>query len=320
MKKFRQLLSPFASGGAALAALVAVLSFAVAVRAQEPEVYPGHRPERVKRAGGLDAERKADSQRKSVEITQPKTRPKAFGLLDKLETVRAKKFEAKAAPSRDALDDVLDRIGGVRAWYAMGSMRLERSLTGLDASGAMLFEHEFQHESRTGFGPAHDRIQWSSTLAYGRRSGRIWARSSGIERPDLEQRARGEIERWSTMAHFPFALRDRDRFVVDGKKVVRIHGRELTRVRVSVRGTAARPHGPEAPAIVQKRERWDLFVDANTGLPILTEHYHPVSGTRRILLGLWRRVGADGLRLPFERTLLAEDGESPRLLVRLRIL
>lgn len=174
------------------------------------------------------------------------------------------------------------------------------------------------HETRTGVGPASDRIRWTKSLEYGRRSGRTWARSSGIERPDLEARAKHEIERWSMLAHFPFSLRDRNRFVVEGAQFVRIHGRKLRRVRVTVRD-GRRPLGPEAADVALDRERWDIFVDMTTGLPILCEHDHPDLGARRFLLGNWRSVGADGLKLPIERTVMAEDGESPRLLIRWRL-
>lgn len=286
-----------------------VLTFvAPALLAQDVEVFP---TKRTGSAGGPPS-------RAGSSLTQD-SRPRTTGLLERLQNVQPKRPEAQPAATRDALDRIVDRLGGIESWYALGDIAIERDVTALDARGQALFEHRFVHRSRTGFGPARDTIEWSNALQFGRQGGRAWARSGGgIERPDLEARAMDETARWTTLLHFPFSLRDRQKYAVEGEKDVLLHGRKLQRVRVVVPGPTLQV-GPTAPTEAVRQERWDLFVDPNSGLPIVAEHYRPGVGTRRILLGQWRRVGGDGLRLPFERTILGEDGESPRLLIRLRL-
>ncbi len=314
-------------------ALVAVsLLWSGAALGQEPELFRPQRPQPLPLGEGLgesarengasrdgsDDAAKQEGADASRFVPPFSIQPKAESLAERLRVVDPKARSEAAPKPRDALDDVLDRLGGFASWYALGDLRVDHRLTALDERGQALFEQDIQHESRTGFGARRDSLSFEDGLQMGRGTGRVWVRTGGIERPDLEARARHEVAAWALLLHFPFSLRDAERFVVEPKREVMLLGRRLEQIVVAVRDDEALTVGPLPGAAAAKRERWELYVDPKSGLPILAEHVVPSVGRRRILFAKWQVVEGSRVTLPFERTLLAEDGQTPRLLVRLR--
>ncbi|MCA8968772.1 MAG: hypothetical protein KDC95_03280 [Planctomycetes bacterium] len=295
------------------------LVVAGAIKAQDPEIYPGRgdsgkgrstTPRAEKTLGAND-----DDSTKRREVF---TEKRVQSLAERLQAVSPPERRSEsAAPARDVLDDVLDRLGGFAAWYALGDVRVTHRMTALDERGQTLFEQELAHDSRTGTGSSRDSLAWESGLQMGRSGGRIWARSGGIERPDLEARARHEVEEWAMLLHFPFSLRDRSRFVVESGREVMLLGRRLQKFTVAVRDEQALAVGPISEDRSRARERWDLYVDPGSGLPLMAEHVVPHVGSRRFLLGKWQPLAGGRVSLPMEKTLLAADGETPRLLIRM---
>ena len=62
-------------------------------------------------------------------------------------------------------------------------------------------------------------------------------------------------------------------------------------------------------------KHYDLFLDPKDLLPLFMEMQRN-GGQRRIQMGKYKAPFAGGPRLPHERTLLAEDGETPSLEIR----
>ncbi|GEM_PF-2809437 len=220
----------------------------------------------------------------------------------------------------DALDEVLGRIGGFAAWRALGRLRIRRDLSGLDESGKEIFTKRFVHEAVLQGTDGGDRIDWDERLSFGKNGGRTWARTSGVDRPDLEKTLGPEVEVWGLLLRFPFGFRDRSRFQVQAGETVRLMGRDFSRIRVlSRRGGLGKVFGPDPRRKVETADRYDLYLDPETGLPLLLEMERR-GLRRRILFGDWREVRPGGPRLPFERTILGEDGETPSLVIRWRAL
>ncbi|MCB9891650.1 MAG: hypothetical protein H6832_12655 [Planctomycetes bacterium] len=301
-------------------ATLLVTSFvAGALQAQDPEIYPGRSPSGKGRSTTPRVEETSGAS--DDDTTAPReffTQKRVQSLAERLQAVGQPERRSESAPAaRDVLDDVLDRLGGFAAWYALGDVRVTHRMTALDERGQTLFEQELVHDSRTGTGSSRDSLAWESGLQMGRSGGRVWARSGGIERPDLEARARHEVEEWAMLLHFPFSLRDRDRFVVEPGREVMLLGRRLQKFTVAVRDEQVLAVGPIAKDRSRARERWDLYVDPGSGLPLMAEHVVPNMGSRRFLLGKWQSLAGGRVSLPMEKTLLAADGETPRLLIRI---
>ncbi len=217
----------------------------------------------------------------------------------------------------DALDRLLARLGGARAFFAMKKVTLKRKIEAFDGRGEGLFEHRFEQEAVLDRALRADAIQWTKDLSYGHKGGRPWARSAGVDRPDLETRAGAEAEFWGLLLRFPFGLRDRSRYIVQAEERVIVLGTAYKRIRVLER--EERPgvgYGPHAVDRKRRDSGCDIYLDPLSGLPILLEIRKKGGRKRRVLFEDYRKVGTQGLKLPFGRTLLAENGESPSLRIR----
>ena len=218
----------------------------------------------------------------------------------------------RAAAGKDLLVDLLEDLGGRFALARLGEVTIERQLVAFAGDGSELFKHAFSHRAR--FDSPSDEIRWSEILHFGRGgSRRAWARTAGIDRPDLEARARAEVAVWSMLARYPFSLADRSKYYVARSDEITLRGRSLKRVRLRERDGRAEVIGPEQ--VDESTDRIDVYVDPRTRLPVLLEIERKGIGRRRIGFAQWRRV-RNGPLLPHERIFYGEDGESRALVVR----
>ena len=216
----------------------------------------------------------------------------------------------------DFLDRVLDKLGGYASFQAMRAFEVQRSLTAVNEEGRELFSHEFWHKVELSRTMPIDEILWSPGFRFGRRGARAWARFAGVDRPDLTERSREETLGWSLLARFPFCFRDRARFRVLPEEKVHFMGRSLIRLRIVERAGDKRSPGALNGRATRRVERhYDLYLDPKDLLPLFMEMQRN-GGQRRIHMGRYKSPFAGAPRLPHERTILAEDGETPSLEIR----
>ena len=218
----------------------------------------------------------------------------------------------RSGSAGDLLDRVLDRLGGRKAWLALGAIAVQRNLKANDVKGKLLFAHRFWHWARlSGTVPA-DEIQWSDSFRYGRRGGRVWARSSDVDRPDLEESIRGEVQTWGFLLRFPFNLRNRDRYRVLPEEKVMLLGQSFLRLRVLDRAGESTESGGDPLSSKKIRNAVDLYLDPEELLPLFVE-FRRDGRTRRIHLDQYKPIVEGGPLVAHRRTVLGEDGETPSL-------
>ncbi|MFQ5504833.1 MAG: hypothetical protein ACE5F1_08565 [Planctomycetota bacterium] len=249
---------------------------------------------RPKRAGGSDP-------------------PAGPGLWGRKPAGKSKRLDELRQGDQDALDRVLDELGGISAFQALELIELKRALSGLNGSGQELFRHVFTHTADLDPDSRMDEIKWSQDSSFGRQGGRTWARSSGIDRPDLEPQAGKEIEAWSFLLRFPFGFRDRSRYEVESEERVELHGQAYRRLRILEK---TRPGANVLSTSTEPAGSYDLYLDPVRGLPILMEMHKQDGRRRRIAFSDYRALSPNGPTLPRERTVMAQDGESPSLLIQ----
>ena len=219
---------------------------------------------------------------------------------------------AQPQAGKDALVELLADLGGRFSLVRLGEITVDRELIAYAGDGSELFRHRFSHRAR--LDSPSDEIQWSQILHFGRGgSRRAWARTAGIDRPDLEARARSEVAVWAMLARYPFSLADRNKYYVARSEDVTLRGRSLKRVRLRERDGRSEVVGPRP--VDESGDRIDVYIDPRTQLPFLVELDRPGVGRRRIGFSDWRRVH-NGPLLPHERVFYGEDGESRALVVR----
>jgi hypothetical protein len=240
----------------------------------------------------------------------------------------------QAGPREDLLDRVLERLGGMKAYRSMDAIAVQRNLKANDVKGKLLFAHRFWHWARISGTVLADEIQWSESFRYGRRGGRVWARSSDVDRPDLEDGIRNEVMTWGFLLRFPFILRDRDRYSVLPEEKVLLLGQTFLRMRILDRSGEIGKHAADpldAPSGASdgasdgrtgkavsshkggaKKDWVDLYLDPKELLPLFVE-FHRRGKTRRIHLDQYKPVTKGGPLFPHRRTVLGEDGETPSL-------
>jgi hypothetical protein len=218
----------------------------------------------------------------------------------------------QSGSGKDMLDRVLERLGGMKAYRALDGIAVQRNLKANDVKGKLLFSHRFWHWARlSGTAPA-DEIQWTENFRYGRRGGRVWARSSDVDRPDLEEGVRSEVLSWSFLLRFPYNLRDRDLYHVLPEEKVILLGQTFLRMRVLDRSGDRRKHRGDPLAASATKDWVDLYLDPKELLPLFVE-FHRDGKTRRVHLDQYKPVIKDGPLVPHRRTVLGEDGETPSL-------
>lgn len=212
----------------------------------------------------------------------------------------------------DLLDRVLERLGGVKAWQTMDAIAVQRSLKANDVKGKLLFSHRFWHWALLSNTSPADEIQWNESFRYGRRGGRVWARSSDVDRPDLEEGIRNEVLTWGFLLRFPYNLRQRDRYRVLPEEKVILLGQTFLRMRVLDRTGERRKREGEPLSTPAKKDWVDLYLDPKELLPLFVE-FHRDGQVRRVHLDHYKPVIKDGPLVPHRRTVLGEDGETPSL-------
>jgi hypothetical protein len=254
-------------------------------------------------------------------------KPKVPDLRSKMgrrSTEEAERDEARAkAPiagssalrERDALDRLMDRVGGRNRFESLGRLQIEARVEGVDLLGDRVFQREFSHV----FDPQRarsDQIEWSETESVGRSGSRVWSRSAGVLRPEQESRARAELETLGLLARFPFAFADRARFELVSEQRVLLVGRSYVRLRL--RDRTSRPQGSFGPIVPEPGEssrHYDIYLDATEGRPLLLE-IQDRDRRLRVLFESFREIRQSGVLVPMERILLGSDLESPRARIR----
>ncbi len=250
-----------------------------------------------------------------------KLNPKGGGSVEVLGALRGP--IRKDAP--DPIAALLMRIGGMEAWLRIGELQASYLLQGFNARGEELFSKRIEHRALLDPSNPQDEIVWfqdssNGGLRYGRNGARVWVRTSGVDRPDLEKRMAPEVERWGELLRFPFNFADRTKYSLGREERVRLLGKAYQRIRLYPRKHLPEgqviPVGP-LPLQLEDLENWiDLYLDPATHLPLLLEM--KVGGhRRRITLGDWRKIPGSSVRIPFERTFLDEDGETQSLRVKI---
>ncbi|PIE22415.1 MAG: hypothetical protein CSA62_12430 [Planctomycetota bacterium] len=220
-----------------------------------------------------------------------------------------------AIRERDAIDRLLDRMGGRSRFEALGKIRVLRLFRGIDRHGERVFEHQFHHVLDVRRARS-DTVEWTLGDSYGRSGRRNWARSAGLERPDREKQAKELLEVWGLLARFPFVFGDRTRFELESEQRVVLLGRSYIRLRLRERsGDISRLIGPRVPALRPKERRFDIYLEAEMGLPLLLE-IRDGARRMRVLFEDFRRLPGSSVTLPMGRILLGADMESPRATVK----
>ena len=227
----------------------------------------------------------------------------------------------------DPIASLLMRLGGMEAWLRMGELHVSYLLKGYNGRGDELFSKRIEHRANLDPSNPQDEIVWfqdtsKGGLRYGRGGSRVWVRTSGVDRPDLEKKMGPEVERWGELLRFPFNFADRTKYSLGREERVRLLGKAFRRIRLFPRKHLPKgkvvPVGP-LPQELQDSKNWiDLYLDPTTKLPLLMEM--KVEGhRRRITLGDWRKIPGSSVRIPFERTFLDEDGENQSLRVKIQV-
>ncbi len=231
----------------------------------------------------------------------------------------------KEAP--DPIASLLMRLGGMEAWLRIGELQVGYLLKGYNGRGEELFTKKIEHRANLDPSNPQDEIVWfqdtsKGGLRYGRNGARVWVRTSGVDRPDLEKQMGPEVERWGELLRFPFNLADRTKYSLGREERVRLLGKAFQRIRLYPRNQLPKgqivPVGPLRPELQDPNNWIDLYLDPSTKLPILMEM--KVDGhRRRITLGDWHKIPGSSVRIPFERTFLDEDGETQALRVKIQV-
>ena len=319
-------------------ALAMILLLEMGLGAQKPSSQPGPKPSHLPVQPQPGGAPKAEPQNpvKIPGLEAPLTEPlmvqknlrarintKSGGGVEVLGALKGPL--TKKAP--DPIAALLMRIGGMEAWLRVGELQVHYLLTGFNGRGEELFSKRVEHRANLDPANPQDEVVWfrensRGGLRYGRNGTRVWVRTSGVDRPDLEKRMEPEVERWGELLRFPFHFADRRKYSIGREERVRLLGKVFRRIRLfprkALQGGKVGPVGP-IPKEIQERKDWiDLYLDPETKLPLLMEM--KVDGRRRrVTLGDWRKIPGASVRIPFERTFLDEDGETPALKVKIQV-
>jgi hypothetical protein len=303
--------------------------------AQDPAIHPTSKPsisKKTKLPVSPKAEKPAKIPGLEAPLTEPlrvrknlraKINPNGGGGVEVLGALKGPM--RKVAP--DPIAALLMRIGGMEAWVRIGELQVTYLLKGYNGRGKELFSKRIEHRAQLDPSNPQDEIVWfqdasNGGLKYGRNGARVWVRTSGVDRPDLEKQMGPEVDRWGEFLRFPFNFADRTKYSLGREERVLLLGKPFQKIRLFPQGKMAKsqvvPVGP-LPKVLRDSKNWiDLYLDPETKLPLLMEM--KVAGhRRRITLGQWRKIPGSSIQIPFERTFLDEDGETQSLRVQIQI-